>query len=226
MSQLDAPRFAPLDKTVEVTEMKTGNISQPEDKAQVKSKSRDLPYLMDGDMLQVTNDDTKTLDFQWAKKHYIVEPGQTGWVIFEALVEALGDPRSMDNMISKYNDGNGNEGLVLPRHMELSRLFARYAVFNEQLEDVMDKGTLVPGLTSKAPKVRVSTMNGQRVTFPSQRPDMLPFPVALIDDAKINTDMTRVVDQLHAENAEYKERLDRLEAALQEEIARREPANG
>ena len=194
-----------------LTEMKRGNVSQPEDR-HVTRAPRDLPFLMDGDFLKVRNRDRKTWDFRWAKKHYTIAPDAEGFVPFEALVNSLGDPRSQDNALTKFSDGDGNKGIVMDRHAEITRLFAIYAIENED----MDK------LVEAAPHVEVETLTGQRINFPVQRPDMLPYPVTLIDDHAVNSDTTRMIDQVAAENAELRTRMEELETRLHQEISARE----
>ena len=164
---------------------------------------RDLPFLMDDDHLKVKNNNQNVVTFRWARKFYSIEPGGEMFVIFQALVDALGDPRSMDNKVVTFNDGQGNRGICLQRYDELSRLFARYAVKEENIDE----------LVAKAPKVHVETLTGQKVSFPCQRPDMLPYPVPMVDDRAVNSDTTRMIDTVAAENAELRERLDRLEQA-------------
>lgn len=215
MARLGEPEFAPaLNPQVEVARQKVGNISQPEDRIKTKSVGRDLPFLLDGDFLKVRNlDNAKTQVFRWARKAYTLEPGQEGFVPFEALVDVLGDPRSNDDEVVRYNDGNGTRGIVMRRHEELSRGFARYAVENESI-DV---------LQSRAPNVAVETLNGQRVVFPFQRPDMLPFPVPMVDEKNLAKPVdSATIDRINADNEELREQIGRLTERLDAELKRRE----
>lgn len=166
---------------------------------------KDLPLLCAGDHLQVTNDEgKKTVVFRWAGESWILEPGETKFVIFEALVDALGDPRSMDSQPTKFSDGKGNRGIIPDRYWNLCQLFARYAVKEEKIDD----------LVARAPCVSVATYDGQRVTFPAQRPDMLPYPVEVIDDRAVNADTTRMIDAVAAENEDLKEHIVQQEERL------------
>lgn len=224
MAPLKTPQFAPeVDPQVEITRKKVAHVMQPEDQHVTKSVSREQPFLLDGDFLLVTNvSDTETYSFRWARKFYIVAPGESKHVIFEALVDALGDPRSMDNEVVVFNDGNGSRGIIMERHNELSRLFGKYAVENERLDDTWDEKTqkMEPGLLTMTPDVVCETMNGQHVTFPGLRPDMLPFPVPQVDEKNINVDTTKVLDRLAAENDELREQnrinTERLDALYAE----------
>lgn len=210
MPQLRAPEFAPqADPKVSVTRKKVSGVSQPEDRHVAKAISRDQPFLLDGDFLLVHNlSDDDTYVFKWARKAYIIEPGDSKHVIFEALVDHLGDPRSMDNETVAFNDGNGSKGIIMERHAEISRLFGRYAIENENLDS----------LVAKTPNVSCETLNGQRVVFPGLRPDMLPFPVPQVDERKIDVDQKQITDRLAAENEEMREQLrltnERMDAVL------------
>ncbi len=213
MPPLKEPQFAPeINPTVTVTRKKVAGVSQPEDRHVAKEIPRDMPFLLDGDFLIVTNHGSHPEVFRWARKAYVIEPGQSKHVIFEALVDQLGDPRSMDNEIVQYNDGNGSRGIVMKRHDELSRLFARYAIENESIDS----------LVQKTPNVSVETLNGDKVTFPGLRPDMLPFPAPKIDKQAVDTDSKRMVDQLREENEQMRERQAQLEERMDAMIAQRE----
>ncbi len=210
MATLKNPQFAEkLPPTV--TEMKRAPSGQPEDR-HVARPPRDLPFLLDGDFLKVINDDNRTWDFRWGRKHYVLAPGEESFVPFEALVNALGDPRSVDNASVKYSDGQGNMGMVMDRHAEISRLYALYAIEGENMDE----------LTMRAPRVRVETLAGQTIRFPSQLPDMLPFPVQLIDDHAVHSDSTRRMDELAAENMEYRDRIAVLEERMDRALASKE----
>lgn len=223
---LPPPPPHPLDP--QYVKMKMRGVSQPED-AHVPTKTlqRDLPLLFDGDFLQVTSDElSKTVNFRWARKHYPIAPGGRGFVPFEALVNQLGDPRSQDNAVTKYSDGESDQGrgIVMDRNAELTRLFAMYGVQNERLDDGMNLRTneMEPGLTTLAPKVRVETLSGQRVWFPAQQPFMLPFPVQNIDPTGVSSDTTRMIDAVASENADMREQLARMEERLDQMTRERE----
>jgi hypothetical protein len=210
--------------TVEVKHQKTGNIEQPDDRIKTRAHNKGAPFLMDGDFLKVTNrSGSDTYVFDWNRKVYIVEPGQSTFVMFEALVDRLGDPRSMEQEVQRYNDGNGNQGIVMQRSFEMDRLFARYAVHGSHLDDSKDKeGNIVLGLLSKVPHVDVETLNGERVVFPATRPDMLPLPLHSVDERRVRADTTQALDKLEAENAEMRQSLDELNDRLEALVRERE----
>ena len=167
---------------------------------------------MTGDFLQVVKQDVRTWDFVWDRKHYTVEPNASTFVPFEALVDNLGDPRSMDGNLVTFADGDGNKGVVMDRHWELMRLFARYTVENDILDDLVER----------APKVEVRTLAGQLVSFPSQRPDMQPWPTPQVNPFAVNADTTKMIDSVVAENAELRSQIDRLETRMDAALATRE----
>jgi hypothetical protein len=174
--------------------------------------------------LKVTNADDKTLDFAWGGRHFPVEVGEQKFVPFEALVEVMGDPRSMEDQVQRYDDGNGHKGVVMQRKFELDRLFSSYAVTLYNLDDVRDPKTneLRLGLLSKAPRVKVETMTGERVIFPITHPDMLPLPVHTTEGPAGTTDMVKSLDKLSGENESMRGQLADLEARLDEMVRDRE----
>lgn len=199
--------------TVTVAHQRTGNIEQPDDRIAVKTHQKGAPFLMDGDFLKVTNQSiSETYVFEWNRKAWVLEPGESKFVMFEALVDKLGDPRSMEGEVQKYNDGNGSQGIVMQRSFEMERLFARYAVLGSHLQDTKDPktGATILGLLAKTPHVAVETLNGERVIFPASRPDMLPFPLHNVDERNIRTDTTQALDKLESENAEMRASLEDL----------------
>lgn len=209
MGQLAEPEFAPTSE-VQVTRMRKGHVSQPEDR-HVARAPRDLPFLIDGDILQVENEEKVTVLFRWARKAYACKPGEVTFVPFEALVNQLGDPRSVPGEVLSFDDGNGVKGVVLSRYEELTRLFAMYGIEQENVDN----------LVQKAPKLTVRTMTGQKVNFPSMLPDMIGFPVNTPENL-VNSDVTRMHENLRSENEDLRERLERMESQMDEVIRSRE----
>jgi hypothetical protein len=226
MPTLKRPEFAPeIDPQVAVTKMKVANVSQPEDRHVTRNVSRDQPFLMDGDVLMVSNhDEEQTYVFSWAKRHWVLEPGQTKPVLFEALVDAMGDPRSMENQTIKFNDGNGNRGQILERHYYLSQLFGRYAIENEAMEDYNDPrtGERKPGLVTRAPNVSCETLDGVKITFPVSRPDMLPLPVVQEDEHPIDVDAKKKSDQQEARIGDLESQIQKTNQLIDKLLAERE----
>lgn len=212
---LTKPRFAPIPEMI-TTEQPTGRaISQPGDRHTPHGqRAGDAPFIVDGDILDVYNDASLPTTFRWARRAYTVQPGDHAPVPFEALVDALGDPRSVDSATVRYDDGIGGHGLVATRYDELCRMFARYGVQNESIDDLQ--------ASDKLPRVRCFTLRGERVNFPAERPDMTPLPVANEDEGKVSSDVTRMIAKERERGAAMEERLEALEAALAAAYSERE----
>lgn len=209
----------------EVRHQRTGNIEQPDDRVKTKTHPRGLPFLMDGDMLWVTNKHhSTTYVFEWNRKVYVIAPGERKVVLFEALVDKLGDPRSREDEIQNYKSESDHtgRGVVMQRSYELERLFTRYGVHLSNLDDIRDsKGEHRPGLLSLTPHVEVETLNRERVVFPATRPDADAFPVQPIE-GKVRTDNTGAIDKLEAENAEMRDNIAALTERLDSMARERE----
>lgn len=219
MPPLKEPQF------VEVQHQKTGNIEQPDDRVKTRSHDRGAPFLMDGDFLKVTNrHETQVYVFAWNRKSYVLEPTESKFVPFEAIVDLMGDPRSMENEVQKYNDGQGGSGVVMQRSFEMERLFSRYAVLGSHLDDNVDPNTGKPvlGLLSKTPRIAVETLNGDHVQFPGSHPDMTPLPLHSVDEFKINVDTVKALDKLQSENSDMRAAIEELNSRLDAEVRSRE----
>ena len=197
---------------VATTNMKRGHVSQPEDRHETKLLPRDMPFISDGDVLEVRNEDRLPVTFRWNRRATVIQPGEVGFVPFEALANQLGDPRSVEGDRIAYSDADGNRGLIPERYEDLTRLFAMYGIEQERIDDLPDR----------APRVAVKTMQGVPVQFPAQNPTMLPFPTPQLDPRAVRSDVTRSLDQLGAENTELRDRLERLEGLLEESARARE----
>ena len=224
MPRLPEPVFAPpvagpsdRARDMMLTTTKAGHAAQPEDRA-VTRPADDL-FLTNTDILSVRNDGQERIVFAWARVEYPIGPGQTGWVPFPALCDKLGDPRSMVGQVVTYSDSQGNRGMVCERHVEISRLFGRYGIRNENLDDETaeplpeERGRPV-SLMGRAPKVYVETLSGHKVTFPTQRPDMVALPVADDGDRKVPADSRRMIDELREQSEQDRNEIRRLERLI------------
>ena len=147
-------------------------------------------------------------------------PGQQTPVVFQALVNKLGDPRSVDGAQQNYDDGNGNHGKIMERYDYLKSLFAYYGVEEERLETfTRPDGRKILGLYDVVPRVTVTTFAGVPVDFPCYDKDMLAYPVANANKRAVNSDVTRMLDSLEAENDDLRSQvqtiLGRLDAMTQ-----------
>jgi hypothetical protein len=98
----------------------------PGDFVKVVYKGRDIPTRTKlGEILDTEFDSHSPYTLMWDAKPYKCEVGKTTFVPFEAVANALGDPRSTDNMRS-VRDVSGNTFFILDRATEVRRLRALY----------------------------------------------------------------------------------------------------
>lgn len=216
----NTPPVAPdANPKVAVTTQPRPGDNQPDDRHTTRFVARDMPFLMDDDWLMVTNNDVKPVEFAWNRKYTVILPGEEKAVIFQALVNKLGDPRAVDDAIQHYDDGNGNHGQIRKRYEYILSGFAMYGVQEERLEDWTfpaghpRAGEVIHGLQSVIPQLAVRTMEGYPVTFPFQKPDMLPYPVHSTK-AKVNSDVGRMIETVQAENDDLRTRLADMEGRM------------
>jgi hypothetical protein len=200
---------------VKVTSMKArGAVSQPEDRWQTRPAER--PFLMEHDILKVTNVDGVAWDFKWDRRIYLIKPGETGFVPFPAVVIKMGDPRSVDGVMTRFNTEDGTRGVIATRHDCLCTLFAHYGIPNEDLSELVDF----------APKIEVRTMTDDLiVTFPAQNPQMAPWPVPQAPQpGRENSDTRRLMDNMAEENRAMREELADMRAMISGRFSTTEPA--
>jgi hypothetical protein len=188
-----------------LTSMKTrGVVTQPEDR--LRTKVAELPFLLEHDILKVTNVDGVDWEFRWDRRKYLVRVGQTGYVPFPAVMMKMGDPRSAIGSVTRFNTDDGQRGVIADRSDVFTSLFAYYGIENEKMEDLVDF----------APKLEVRTMADDIViTFPVQNPEMPPWPVPQAPQpGRENSDMRRLTDNLAEENRQMKEELAEMRAMI------------
>jgi hypothetical protein len=225
MAALKEPQFADNNMVPESVPAKR-QATPPTSKARRFRPVDEMPYLTADDVVRVRNDDKEPLGFGWNNIAYVVQPGEEGIVPFPAIVDALGDPRSVRGQIVRFTDNRGNRGFIPERYEELKRLMVNYGVYLENIDDESEAAHLaaqVPmtqdcSLVSRAPKVTVHTQKGVRLTFPAQIPDMLPYPVEENAGRAGVVDQRRAVDKLASENAALLDRLEAMEQLLNERL--------
>jgi hypothetical protein len=207
----DAP---PKIRGVNVVAMKSrGAVSQPEDRHRVRPADR--PFLLEHDILRVENIDDVPWEFRWDRRRYMVRPGETGFVPFPAMVMAMGDPRAMENEMVRYNTEDGQRGVIFTRHEEFCRLFARYGIEQENLDDLIDF----------APRLKCETMQGEPVHFPVQNPDMVAFPVPdAPQPGKEHSDTRRLMDRLQSDNEAMAQELAEMRSLIASKLGGTEDA--
>jgi hypothetical protein len=195
---------------VNVTSMKArGAVSQPEDRH--RSRAADRPFLMEHDILKVTNVDDVPWEFGWDRRKYLIKPQETGFVPFPAVVIKMGDPRSAIDVVTRFNSEDGQRGVIATRHEVLCTLFAHYGIANEDIAALVDF----------APKLEVRTMADDLVVqFPVQNPDMPPWPVPQVAlPGRENSDMRRMQDALAEENRQMREELAEMRGLISGRLA-------
>ena len=183
---------------VNVTSMKArGAVTQPEDRHRTHQVER--PFLMEETILKVLNVDNVPWEFKWNRMSYLVKPGETKFVPFEAIVLKMGDPRSMPEMVTRFSSEDGRHGIIATRYDSLVTLFAHYGIANEDIGELVDF----------APKLEIRTMAEDMVVqFPAQNPEMVAWPVPQVPvPGRENSDTRRLLDGLAEENRAMREEL-------------------
>jgi hypothetical protein len=199
------PEQRPRRGAVAVTSMKSrGAVSQPEDRWQTRAAER--PFLLEHDILKVTNVDDVPWKFRWDRRQYLVKPGDTGYVPFPAVAMMMGDPRSVDGSMTRFNCEDGTRGVIATRHDVLCTLFAYYGIANEDVAELVDF----------APKLEVRTMSDDiLVQFPAQNPTMVAWPVPQVTQpGHENSDTRRRMDEMGEENRAMREELAEMRAMI------------
>jgi hypothetical protein len=194
---------------VNVTAMKArGVVSQPEDRWRTRVAER--PFLMEHDILKVTNVDTVDWEFKWDRRRYIVKVGETGFVPFPAVVIKMGDPRSVDGVVTRFNTEDGTRGIIATRHDCLTTLFAHYGIENENIAELVDF----------APKLEVRTMADDLIVqFPAQNPEMVAWPVPQAPQpGRENSDTRRQLETMSAENRAMRDELAEMRALIAQRL--------
>jgi hypothetical protein len=203
------------------------NVSEPRDHRLSFVPPEETPFLLARTSVSVTNDDKKTVILAWDGQRWELRPSETAIVPFQAVVNALGDPRSMRGEIIRFTDEHGRRGFVPERYEELQRLFPLYGVRNENIDtesarahEMADRPlSEACSLTQRVPVLSVKTTRGIPIVFPSQQPDMLPYPVReTAGRGRGHVDQRKAMDQVAAENADLKSRIEKMEALLNSQL--------
>jgi hypothetical protein len=169
------------------------------------------PFLGENDLVMVENLDDVSWRFEWDKRAYDVSPGQHPMPVpFPAVVNAMGDPRSAKGMELSFRAEDGTSGMIESRHNSIVRLFARYQITNEDVDALVDF----------APKLRVTTMQGDAIIFPAQNPNHEPWPVPNTPEPgrEAPISVTEAVSEARAENALLREQMAHLQRLVDDRL--------
>ena len=72
---------------------------------------------------------SNTFTYTWARRKYIVGPGETLTVPWDIVRLNFGDPRSVNEVYQKYEDQNGEQGDIPPRGREVARLCVLHGIY-------------------------------------------------------------------------------------------------
>jgi hypothetical protein len=185
------------------------------------------------EMMQVTN--LGKVDLHWSvggpksgRTYHIAANAKPVLVPFHVLCLFLGDPRSSSRRTVSYQPkGQQNRGVIPPRELELQRIACFYGVYEENIPK-MHKMTVAevvnpdgspridlelrgikanPKQVKALPEVKVLTMDGHELVFPSQQPDSRPYGY----QAEERGDVTDVASELARLRAEQERIVQRME---------------
>jgi hypothetical protein len=160
------------------------------------------PFLGSGDLVVVENIDDVIWRFEWDRRMYDLRPGATMQIPFPAVINLLGDPRSIEGGEIKFRTETGQSGIIGSRYDTLLMLMARFGVKDENIDALVDF----------APKMRVTTTTGTDIVFPAQNPrcPAWPTPNAPEPGREQPTDMRQLVERYESERAETQAELGEL----------------
>ena len=143
------------------------------------------PQVKIGDILAVSNVGTRIFRGQWDMVDYVIPPGGSDFLPFEAVKLFFGDPRSTDQVRSA-RDARGLVSFLADRPAEVRRLRLLYShgfgdfTGKEGVEQVWED--------DKIPHVKVETLQGERVWTVLDDPagsSVLPALVTQADDDRL-----------------------------------------
>lgn len=162
-------------------------------------------------MLRVKNlSPTLTYTFSYNSQRAIIGPGKTGLATFDALVVALGDPRSGPESTQIYEDGRQRPITIPSRKDELVRLGILYGLYTTHPDHrASEYYTDVAGLTLRdvMPHVEVYNIDSEEpLIFPIDDPDCAHYLPQDTDMSAVAA-LQRQVEQLGRQQAILQERL-------------------
>lgn len=176
------------------------------------ARTQTRPFLGSNDLVLVESMDDVPWRFTWDKRDFDVKPGAPAIPVpFPAVVNALGDPRSVKGQEVTFRSEDGSHGVIEARYHTLMRLCARYQIENEDLHSLVDF----------CPKVRVTTMNGDPITFPGQNPEADAWPIPNVPEPgrEAPISVTEAVAESRAEAAQLRDQVAQLQRLVDERLS-------
>jgi hypothetical protein len=114
-----------------------------------------------GDLILVTNVDIRAWSFDYDRRSYTMQPGQSVHMPFEAVCVYFGDPRSTGE-VAHTTDQQGRDGFVPDRLSEVRRLRQLWQPSDLTPREILpnDPYLLIEGVSDRAPKVTLYTLDG------------------------------------------------------------------
>lgn len=127
-------------------------------------------------LLRVTNLESvggKTFLFSFNSQRWILAPGKTNFIPFDAVIRSMGDPRSGPQQIKVT--GNGGRATIIPsRSEEIKRLGVLYGTYGESVESKNPEHG--ESLLDRIPNISVWNMeDDDPITFPHADPNCQNF---------------------------------------------------
>ena len=164
-----------------------------EDRSTLARTQPGKPFLGANDMVIVKNVDNVTWRFEWDRRKYDIKPSASLQIPFPAVINAMGDPRSVEGGEITFRTENGERGVIQSRYDTLMMLMSRYGIEGENVQALVDF----------APKIEVTTLTGMDVSFPVQNPGMTawPTPQAPEPGREQPTDTRQLIQRYEEERA-------------------------
>lgn len=142
------------------------------------------------EIMQVTNNGNKNLEWWGTRRQYILHPKKMTMVPFHVIVKYMGDPRSDFKKTETFKCPDGQMGVIPERGGELRRLSINYGLYQGKIKE----------LPKVAPKVTVLTLNGIELDFPIRNPSCKTYKYDTLDNRNIDvrTELERLQGQIAA----------------------------
>lgn len=149
------------------------------------------PEVKIGDILKCTNEGARIFRGQWDLVDYVIAPGGSDFLPFEATKLFFGDPRSTDR-VRTLRDNRGIVSYLADRSAEVRRLRLMY---DHGFGDYTGKeGVGIVWEVDKIPHIKVETLKGERVFTVLDDPagtSVMPATPTLAEEADLRETVIR-----------------------------------